>query len=412
MSLLILALPPGPPGPTASYAWARSDSGERLLDHGAASAELLPASGRGTEVVAVVPATLLSWHRAELPRGIGPRSPRLRAALAGLLEERLLDDPAQLHFALGANAPAGGATWVAACRRDWLAAHLQALDDARQSVARIVPEISPDGSAPALVAAGTADQPLLLASGAGVPGGAQALPLAAGSLALLHASLGSAMDDEASLQAEPAVAALAERLFRRPPALVPAAERLLQAGRSHWNLAQFDLARSGGARASQRLKTAARDFWHAPRWRPARWGLALLALGQLAGLNLAAWQARGELATQRASIDAMLRQTFPQVRLIVDAPVQMAREVAALRQQSGALSAQDLEPMLAAIGSIAGAAPTAIEFTPGELRLKGVALSAGELTQAQARLRPLGYRLDAAGAGENARTILREGARP
>ena len=85
MSLLVLALPPGPPGPSGSYAFATSHDGQTLAAHGGAAAALLPPAGRGVEVVAVVPAAQLSWHRVDLPRGVGPRSPRLRATLAGLV---------------------------------------------------------------------------------------------------------------------------------------------------------------------------------------------------------------------------------------------------------------------------------------------------------------------------------------
>ena len=144
MSLLVLALPSGLPGPASSHAWVTSLDGRRVSAHGEAAASLLPPAGRGVEVVAVVPASGLSWHSVQLPRGIGPRSPRLRATLAGLLEEQLLDEPEQLHFALAPDATAGGLTWVAVCRRDWLTAHIQALDAAQRPVARIVPELAPD----------------------------------------------------------------------------------------------------------------------------------------------------------------------------------------------------------------------------------------------------------------------------
>ena len=91
----------------------------------------------------------------------------------------------------------------------------------------------------------------------------------------------------------------------------------------------------------------------------------------------------------------LLTDTFPQVKVVVDAPVQMAREVAALRQATGAASGRDLEPMLQAFGQLAltQQAPTAIEFEAGELRLKGLTLAAGALAEANPRLRPLGLHL-------------------
>lgn len=405
MSLLILALPPGPPGPTSSYAWATSPDGRGVAAHGEAAAGLLPPAGRGVEGVAVVAAAALSWHRVQLPRGIGPRSPRLRATLVGLLEDQLLDEPEQLHFALAPDAAAGALTWVAVCRREGLTAHMQALEAAGRPIARIAPELAPDAGGLHLTVIGEPERPLLLVGGAD----AQALPLTAATPALLHARWGDAWL-QAPLQAEPAVAALAEQCLGSPPALISPAERRLAACATPWDLAQGELARTGAARTTRRLGAAWRTFWHAPHWRPARWGLAVLLLAQLAGLNLAAWRTRSELAERRQQISAALTQSFPQVKVVVDAPVQMAREVAALRQSTGAASPRDLGAMLDAWAQQVNAPtlPTAFDFSPGELRAKGVPLSASALSQARAQLRPLGYRLDTEGDG----AVLREGATP
>ncbi len=66
-----------------------------------------------------------------IPLGANQQTPRLRSILEGLLEDRLLDDPAQLHFALQPGARAGSPVWVAVCDRSWLRDHLQALEAAR-----------------------------------------------------------------------------------------------------------------------------------------------------------------------------------------------------------------------------------------------------------------------------------------
>ena len=397
MSLLVLALPPSPAGPSVGYAWVRSVDGLAPTDHGEAAPALLPTAGRGVEVIARVPAAGLSWHRVELPRGIGPRSPRLRATLVGLLEERLLDEPEALHLALDAQAGnGGGPAWVAVCARRWLDGHLQALEHAGHPVARIVPELWPHAGPLQLTATGEPERAQLLASGTGVPGGAQALPLSPATLALLRPT---GANDALQAQAEPAVAALAEQLLGQPTALISPAQRLLQASAAPWDLAQGELARTGAAWASRRAGAAWRDLLHAPRWRPARWGVAALLLAQLLGLNLWAWQTQRELDARRADVRAALTRAFPQVRVVVDAPVQMAREVAALRQGTGAIAPPDLEPLLAAYAHIArpDAAPTALEFSTGTLRLQGLAWPAETLAQAQTALRPLGYRLQTEG---------------
>lgn len=408
MSLLIIALPPGPAAATGSYAWVTSVDGHTPGAHGDAAAALLPPAGRGVEIVACVPAARLSWHQVELPRGLGPRSPRLRAALAGLLEERLLDDPDQLHFALQPHPAVDGRTWVAACRRDWLDAHLEVLAAAGYAVARVVPELAPTDGAPQLMVTGEPGRAQLLASGAGIPGGMQALPLDTGALALLRTSLDPAA--AATLEAEPAVAVVAEQVLGGAPALLAPAERLLRTSASNWNLAQGELARTGATWAARRAGASWRDFLHAPRWRPARWGLVVLVLAQLLGLNLWAWRTQGALQAQRTEISAMLTETFPQVRVVVDPPVQMERELATLRQGAGTLSPRDLEPMLAAYGRVApaGQAPAMLEFTSGELRLKGLDWPADVQAQARATLRPLGYRLQVEGGD----IVLREGPTP
>jgi len=136
MSLLLIRLPPGAPG---TYAWAISHDGQGVAAHGQAGAGLLPAAGRGVEVVAVVPASQLSWHRVTLPKGVGAQSARLRPVLAALLEEHLLDDADALHFALEPGARAQTPAWVAVCRRDWLAAHLQALQAADRAACASCP---------------------------------------------------------------------------------------------------------------------------------------------------------------------------------------------------------------------------------------------------------------------------------
>lgn len=396
MSLLLITLPPGPPG---SYEYATSNDGQTLASHGTAAIGLLPPAGRGVEVVAMASASQVSWHRVTLPRGVGPGSPRLRPTLIGMLEDALLDDPETLHFAVDPDAAGGGGAWVAVCNRDWLASHLRALDGAQRPITRIVPELRPRTGNLRMIVTGEPDRARVLMTGDAVPGGAQALPFTQGTLALLQLDALKASDTDAEggkleLMAEPAVAELAEQLLNRRVTIHQPAKRLLAASRSTWDLAQLDLARTGRARAAKRAGALWRDFLYAPQWRPARWGVVALLVANLAGLNLWAWRTQTELQARRTQVNTALTETFPHVRAIVDAPVQMGREVAALRQSSGATSHRDMEPMLSALGQIIGrqTVPSAIEYSAGELRVKGVPLPASALNDANQRLRPLGYR--------------------
>lgn len=401
MSLLILALPPDPA--PADCFWTTSVDGQTPVQHGQSVPDMLPHPGRGTERVAVVPAQRLSWHRVTLPPGLGARSPRLRAALAGLLEEQLLDEPDQLHLALAPDTSRhGGPTWVAACARDWLHEHLQALEAAGHPVDRIVPELHPHDGPLQLQAVGTPEQAWLLASGQSLPESAPlALPLSSASLALLHGLLPDETEHTTALWAEPAVFSQAESLMRAwdapTPQLLPTAQRLLQASHSPWDLAQFELARTGQALAARRLGSWWRSAWHAAHWRPLRWGLAALLLVQLAGLQLAAHDSRRQLQALRHSINATLSDTFPHVPLIVDAPVQMERELTQLRQRSAGAQRHDLEPLLAALGPVlpAGHSPRQIDYNGRQLRLHGLTLSPQQQQDMATGLSPVGLQLSA-----------------
>ena len=411
MSTLILFLPPVRPGPATEYSYTLTADGHTALRHATAPAALLPEPTRpGGEVVAVVPARALSWQRVQMPAGVplgaGQQTPRLRSVLEGLLEDRLLDDATQLHFALqpGAHSVAQGGepVWVAVCDRAWLRENLQALEAAGRRVSRVVPEFAPGPTAsggPELCALGTPEEAFVVLTGQGADQGVAVLPLTPMALALARAGapLGDAaatQDNPLPVRAEPAVAALAERTLGQRIALHTASQRALDAARGDWDLAQFDLASTGRTRALRKAGSTLSALLNAPQWRAARWGVGLLVVAHLVGLNAWAWQERQALAAKQSAVRAALTQTFPKVQVVVDAPVQMERELAQLRQAAGSVSARDLEPLLAAAGAALpdGRLPTSIEYTPGELRLRGVTLAPDEESALSARLQAAGYR--------------------
>jgi general secretion pathway protein L len=409
MSTLIICLPalaPGvSPGALASaapsYDYVVTSDGRAVTSQSSSPASLLPAAVRGSEAVAVVPVSMLSWHRVDIPKGVGMASPRVRVVLDSLLEDRLLDEPEQLHLALAPGATAGTPSWVAACDKQWLRSHLQALEAAGRPVARVVPEFSPDAGPLQLHVVGPEDAPQLVATGEAV-GGLKCLPLSGAALSMLTASvLGSTAglqgvdepQDDVPVFAEPAHVALAEQLMQRKVSLLTRPQRWLDAARSPWDLAQFDLSSTGRSRTVKRLSGAGRDLWRSSLWKPARWGLIVLLLANLVGLNAWAWKEQSALKTQRAAIEGALTQTFPQVKVVVDAPLQMERQVAVLRQATGASSGRDLETMLAALGAVLPASQkaSAIEFAAGEVRLKGLSLEVAEMALLSAQLKGLNY---------------------
>ncbi len=378
--------------PSALLDWALSADGESVLDHGQCAASLLP---RDADVVLVLPPRAVSWHRVSLPKV--PRV-KLRAVLDGLLEDRLLSDVAELHFALEPGGRPGHAVWVAACAKPWLRAWLQMLENAGRPVSRIVPSLWPLTSlTPASDASGAdlgAEPVLHWAHDEGeqvwlattCPMGVRCTPLRDSATSTFGESVfsglaplatGTPVDIATSdphttrWLADPSVAALAERSLGQRFDLVSRPSWLLQCAFSDWNLAQFDLSLSAGARRGQRWRSTLRRWRGAPAFRAARWGLAALVAVQLVGLNVTAWAERDAIAAKKAAISQTLQQAFPHVSLVLDAPVQMQRELSQLLKQTGTLSPDDLENLLAAIAQSSREPrplPATITFGNGEGR--------------------------------------------
>lgn len=403
MATLILTLPRTGLQTGSVVDYVLSPDGLAAGKASSAPLALLPSAGTGrvTETLLLVGAAHLSWHRVQLPKGAAANSARLRAVLEGLLEDQLLDDPATLHFALAPGAAKDASTWVAVCDKAWLRNGLQTLEAAGITVARIVPELVPDAPADAkqgataeagsLYAIDNAGQPLLLHASAS---GVTPWPLQASTVALLQ------WPQDAPLRAEPAVSVLAEQLFGRSVQLQSRPERALAACQSDWDLAQLDLVNNQRSRSLKRLGGAARALMQAPRWRAARWSLLALIAVNLLGLNVRAGAEHAALQAQRKAIDAVLTGTFPATQVVVDAPVQMQRAVAALQQNAGTLGARDFETLLGAwaLAAPTAPAPSGLDFANGELRLQGVALAAGALAEATQALKARGYTLRATGA--------------
>lgn len=395
MSTLIITLA-FPAAAATGYDYLLSLDGASLSAQGHAPVALLPASpGRGNPVVVVVvPARALSWHQVTLPgtlarslRGRMADQPRLRAVLAGLLEESLLDEPEQLHFAVFPGATRDAPVWVAVCQRVWLMEALHALEVLPQRIHRIVPEFAPlsgsDAVPTADVTADGAPAQLVLCSSQGVT----VLPLGAAAAAWVQQA------GPIEIVAEPAVAALAAQTLGRPVREQERGLRLLQTLHSPWNLAQFELSATRRSRALKALAQGAARLLGAPQWRPLRWGLALLLLTQVLGLNALAWKEQALLEEKKQALHALFTRSLPDVTVVVDAPLQMERAVALLQEAAGLGSGPGLVELLMAIAEAAPglASPTAIELGAGELRLLGSPPGPEAVAALSGRLAALGW---------------------
>jgi general secretion pathway protein L len=406
MSVLVVQIPPRPrlyssavgvdaqpSAPGTEYAYASSPDGVALETQGHCAPALFP---KATTVIAVLADADVSWHRITLPKA---PAARLRAALGGVLEEALLEDADDVHLALAPAATAGQETWVAAASRRWLRGELAALEKADVFVDRVVPMAWPDDP-PIGHFAETEQDRGGPAHGIALhwahPDGVASVRLQGG---LARALVPAPAPPETRWSATPGAVAAAEQWLGAPVRVMPPGQRLLQAGRSLWNLRQFDLARR--TRGGRALRDSARKFF-SPEWRPVRWGLVAFVAAQVIGLNLWAWHQRDAIEAKRSAMQALVKSAYPNANpqdIQRDADAVMQREAQALRTLAGKPGETDLEPMLQAAASAWPPDRPPVEslrFEPGRLTLSAAGWSDAQIAQFRSLLRPGGWSVDAA----------------
>jgi general secretion pathway protein L len=384
--MLIISLPHNPKDAQSGYAHVHSD-GHQVQRNAVGAASLL--STYAGEVVAVVPHTRLSWLSVQFPPG--SHGARLGAVLEGLLEDRVLEDVADLHCVVDPTSDdvprTGGVAIVAACSKSWLREVLAPLQASGLVVQRLVPELTPR------------PQPLLCVLGA--PELSQSVLCHSRGVTLLppnvaqwkafpvFAAYASQTPSQTQLVAEPAMVERVEQLLQRRPVMQNAAQRAVVAAQSDWDLAQGEWAQG----TSQRFLRLAQHVWqtlfHAPAWRSVRIGIASLLVLQVVGLNAMAWREQRALDQQKAQLRQILTTAFPSVQLVIDAPLQMQREVDTLQRGAGRVTSTDFEPMLAATASALpeGLVPTQWHFANQVLRAQGLPLNEAQANSARATLK-------------------------
>ncbi len=399
----------------SEWPFVTSDDGRSVAQSGAVAASLLPRADR---VVLLLADADVSWHRVAIPKA---QPARMRAALLGSMEETLLDDDEALHFALAPGAVAGQVGWVAVTQRTRLVAALAALEASGVRIDAVAPLSLPlpvDGSASAAKGADAAAPDAAAGPLRGhfysSDGGAPALPwlvlarpegvavlrlngALARALVFNAAPTGGAALAELPAgrwTATPAAAAAAEQWLGAPVELLGEAERWLEAAAGPLDLRQFDLAPHH--RGTRALREVLRNF-NTAAWRPVRFGLVALAAVMVLGLNLQAWQMERQITERRSAMTTLLQTTHPNVRAVLDAPLQMQRETERLRASAGRPGDGDLESLL---GAAAAAWPDGtgpiqtLRFESGSLILAAQGFGEPQITQFRDRLRGSGYAAD------------------
>lgn len=355
---------------------------QRTMVNGGRLADLPKAPKAGFPCKVVIPASAVSWYRVQLPAKSLPSGqpwlrgdyPRLRTILEGLLEDQLLDEPQQVHFAIGPNPQDSGSVWVAVCHRTWLHKIIESVRSAGFQIDSISPEMHParsDDERQGWLCNDEGEMYWLWNDVAGV----HRRPW--------HIHQPAPWSNEipaAQIRAEAAVGEFAPSSLGENVEVSSHTDRLIQAAQSRWSLAQFDLSLSHSWDKS--LQLGWRTWMQDARWRPMRFALVTLLLVHLLGLQAYAWHAKTILNEQKIAINKILTETFPKTQVVVDAPAQMQKAVEQLQKSSGQISASDLEYLLSHWGSALDSVPSAssqyrpsqIQYQNGTIEITGIEL--------------------------------------
>lgn len=372
--------------------YAAVNASGMLTDHGTKRLNQLP---KAAETVLLLPAQWVSWHAVQLPDMPGslPASKR-KALIAGLLEEQVLSDISELHFALpdGVGQKNSGEkqpVWVAVTDRARLAQALTALTAAGVDTDRILPMLLPTGSPDAqrVLVTGTPETAQLhIADSQGVIHTA---------LSHYHA-LGFELQEHTTVLAEPAAAQQAEAIMHRPVQLLQSGQLLTQTLSSSWNLAQFDFAVSQH-RWIRRARKTLSSLWGAPQWRWVRRAALALVLVNLSFLALWQWQLKQQTSDNRKALISAFRTAFPDARGPVPDPVRMAAShLLRLEKKHARLKPSDMEPLLMAGAPILETLGTDVQigYADGELTIQSPDLAQQDFTALQSRLQAKGYDIE------------------
>lgn len=364
MNKLIALLPhTAPQGEDRLYGWQVAPEGRvHSVVH---TVQELERSKAAHSIVVVVPAACLSWHRVVLPATVKLQGDtRLLPVLQSLLEEALLDESEQVHIALMPGATAGQACVLAVCEKAWLSAWMETLERAGIKVERVVPEIAPDVLVQEGVCSGVSHSGWVTALQGGV---LMTVPLqrdaASVQCAPLYHALPATFNEAAHVLGADNVQLDSDKEW---------VQRMLQ---TQWELMQHGFAATPLQRMRRKLLAGWRGVLSAPQWRASRLAVAALAIVGVVGLNAQAWTQQRALMAKYQAVLNTAQQTFPQLRVVIDAPLQMQRELQALRQAAGVMGAADLEPMAAAAGAAlhsAGLKAHAVEYNGAQLLLRGL----------------------------------------
>lgn len=305
------------------------------MREGRAALADLPAAD---QLWAIMPACDVSLLATTIPPLSGPK---LRQALPNLLEDMLVQEAQQCHFAIQPSPTENGLPTVAVVDRAWLRFLTDMLAAHTHRHLHIVPAQLclpwEAGQAPAL---SLAQPPLALSETPFPPLPVDTATIRTGTNSGYGLRLAADSGISSLLETETFQVVYSSDKSLPPPWMadrVPPAQAL---NWSNWitgarccpiDLCQFEFAPQRFARHLQGLRA----------WRWPITLTVLIGLVQLAGMNLEYGLLKQEKKRLQHTMEDTLRAAAPSLPVIVDPPLQLRRHVEALRTASGKLSDSD-----------------------------------------------------------------------
>lgn len=366
MSLLRIHIPSSWPDtePDAPLPWCSLGARGEPLGAGFATLADLP---RSDACELVLPADAVLLARVSLPPG---NKQKLRQLLAYAIEDRLGAEPDAVHAA-AASAPVAGQTAVAVVDKAWLERVLACFRGAGLRARSAWPET--------LLPALPADGWVMVWDGRGgflrsgehaglsLDGGSSAQPPAALVLRVAEARAAAALPRRLVLRLrEGTPAPELETWSRTLGVAVEVGEKWAPLRHPDDTRGAIDLLQGAFAPAS-----GVRGRWPALRLPLALAGL--IALLHVGATTAEWWLLSREKRDLQAAMEASFREAFPDARVVVDAPLQMQRQLVELRSAAGQVSPVDFLPLLSRVAVVLDAGSRsglrAIRYEAGQLHL-------------------------------------------
>lgn len=384
--------------------WSLLDAGASPLRQGES---VLAEAPRADRVVAVAPVNHLVFIETPLP-AVAPA--KRNALLRYAIEDKLTIDPATVH-ALVLGKALSGDHLIAAIDRGWLAGALAWLTRAKHAPQALVSSAAAVAVAPGewSVAVDGAHAFARRADGfvhSFDVDAAREPPFALG-LALAEARAHGQAPTALALHGIDAAAAERwSRVFELPVRIAaapanPAAALLAAARNTNLLTGEFAPAEAGAA-------------WRAALV-PAAFLAAAILLAHLGFVLAENWRLDRERAAREQAMNDVFREAFPGAMAIVDAPLQMRRNLDRLKAERGIASEDDARARIAALSQIVQALPegsvaiVALSVREGaatlDLTVRDAAAQATRTALERALARVPGARLETREAGAARITI-------